>query len=291
MVNPVKAFAICAVLWGCVPLLAWAQPERECDLETDLVAVVEALQQSHKRFTFSGTYLKESAAGREFISVTHSAGGEQGRLEYLNSLSESTVQAVWTPSGPRVSACELNSMYALYFQQGPMVAGRLTGLLELRPRDGLRLGYRLAVDAESGLVLRSEVISDDGSLLERHEYAAINVVPAEVTSAAEQQDVTLDYLDIVGLPVGYRASRARRFEQRALFMSDGIASATVVFEPLPEGLAPGEGAVRQGATISYSRGSIVAGNQVLITVIGEIPLPAARLIAEAVRAAPSGGSQ
>ena len=104
MVNPVKAFAIGAVLWGCVPLLAWAQPERECDLETDLVAVVEALQQSHKRFTFSGTYLRESAAGREFISVTHSAGGEQGRLEYLNSRSESAVQAVWTPSGPRVSA-------------------------------------------------------------------------------------------------------------------------------------------------------------------------------------------
>lgn len=272
-------------------MLAWAQPERECGLETDLVAVVEALQESHKRFAFSGTYLKESAAGREFISVMHSAGGEQGRLEYLNSRSESALQAVWAPSGPRVSACELNSMYALYFQQGPMVAGRLTGLLELRPRDGLRLGYRLAVDAESGLVLRSEAVSDDGSLLERHEYAAINVVPAEVTSATEQQDIALDYLDIVGLPRGYRASRARRFEERALFMSDGIASATVVFEPLPEGLAPGEGAVRQGATISYSRGSVVGGSQVLITVIGEIPLPAARLIAEAVRVAPGGGSQ
>ena len=291
MVNPIKAFAIGAVIWGCCPLAAWAQLEKECGLETDLILVVEALQQSHKRFAFAGTYLKESAAGREFISVTHSASGEPGRLEYLNSLSESAVQAVWTPSGPRVSACELNSMYALYFQQGPMVAGRPTGLLELRPRDGLRLGYRLAVDTESGLVLRSEVISDNGSLLERHEYAAINVMPAEVTSAADQQDVTLEYLDITGLPIGYRASRARRFEERALFMSDGIASATVVFEPLPEGLTPGEGAVRQGATISYSRGSVVAGNQVLITVIGEIPLPAARLIAEAVRVAPNGGSQ
>ena len=291
MVNPIKAFAIGAVIWGCCPLAAWAQLEKECGLETDLILVVEALQQSHKRFAFAGTYLKESAAGREFISVTHSASGKPGRLEYLNSLSESAVQAVWTPSGPRVSACELNSMYALYFQQGPMVAGRPTGLLELRPRDGLRLGYRLAVDTESGLVLRSEVISDNGSLLERHEYAAINVMPAEVTSATDQQDVTLEYLDITGLPIGYRASRARRFEERALFMSDGIASATVVFEPLPEGLTPGEGAVRQGATISYSRGSVVAGNQVLITVIGEIPLPAARLIAEAVRVAPNGGSQ
>ena len=68
-------------------MLAWAQSERECDLETDLVAVVEALQESHRRFAFSGTYLKESAAGREFISVMHSAGGEQGRVEYLNSRS------------------------------------------------------------------------------------------------------------------------------------------------------------------------------------------------------------
>jgi hypothetical protein len=75
---------------------AWAQPERECDLEQELVAVVEALQQSHKRFTFSGTYLKEYAAGREFISVAHSEGGEQGRPELSSSkCGASGLDAKW----------------------------------------------------------------------------------------------------------------------------------------------------------------------------------------------------
>jgi negative regulator of sigma E activity len=97
----------------------------------------------------------------------------------------------------------------------------------------------------------------------------------------------MQHLDIVGLPYGYRASLARGFEEKALFVSDGIAAATVVFEPLPGDLSPGEGAVRHGATLTYSRGSVVSGTRILVTVIGEVPLAAARLIAEAVRVAPS----
>ncbi len=197
------------------------------------------------------------------------------------------MQSVWAPRGPAVTACELSAVYSLHLEPGPKVAGRSTSALHLRPRDGLRLGYRLALDDVSGLILKSESFSEDGKLLERHEYASITVTPKEVAAAEERATALMQHLDIVGLPFGYKASLARGFEEKALFVSDGIAAATVVFEPLPDDLSPGEGAVRHGATLTYSRGSVVSGTRILVTVIGEVPLAAARLIAEAVRVAPS----
>ena len=97
------------------------------------------------------------------------------------------------------------------------------------------------------------------------------------------QDDRPRYVKVPGLPDGYRASLARGYEGRALFVSDGIAAATVIFEPLPSTVKPGEGAVRRGATLTYTRGSLVSGKNILVTVIGEVPLAAARVIADAVK--------
>lgn len=263
-----------------------AKAENDCGLDPRIVRVVDQMQRSHQDFSFSGTFLKESTGERNFISKTHRAGEEEGHLDYVNAVGDAASQTVWTPRGPAVSACDLSAIYALQLEPGPKVAGRSSMLLHLRPRDGLRLGYRLALDETSGLILKSESLSEDGKLLERHEYASFTVIPKDEVGSAEAPRVVMQYLDIVGLPFGYKASRARGFEEQALFVSDGIAAATVVFEPLPEGLLPGEGAVRHGATLTYSRGSVVSGTRVLVTVIGEVPLPAARLIAEALRVAP-----
>ncbi len=275
---------VCAAVGAISPLQVSAQ--NDCDLDQSIVRVVDQIQRSHQDFSYSGTFLKESSVGRNFIEKTYSAGEELGQLDYLNAGETESTQSVWAPRGPAVTACELSEVYALHLERGPKVAGRSSNLFHLRPRDGLRLGYRLALDEASGLILKSESFSEDGKLLERHEYASLTVTPKE--KALEEDAIALmQHLDIVGLPFGYKASLARGFEEKALFVSDGIAAATVVFEPLPDDLSPGEGAVRHGATLTYSRGSIVSGTGVLVTVIGEVPLPAARLIAEAVRVAPS----
>ena len=267
-----------------LPVSVWAQTD--CDLDPAIVDAVDQMQRSHQEFSYSGTFLKESSGSRNFIEKSHRAGDERGQLDYVNASETEEPQAVWAPRGPRMSACELGKLYAFRLEQGPKVAGRDSVLLHLRPRDGLRLGYRLGLDDASGLILKSESFSEDGTLLERHEYASLTVTPKDENSEAEGPTLLMQHLDIVGLPFGYKASLARGFEEKALFVSDGIAAATVVFEPLPDDLLPGEGAVRHGATLTYSRGSVVSGTGVLVTVIGEVPLPAARLIAEAVRVVP-----
>ena len=268
-----------------LPSLTNAQ--NQCDLDRSIAAAVDQIQEAHQNFSYSGTFLKESSGSRNFIAKSHVAGEKLGQLDYLNAPATEEKQSVWAPRGPAVTACELSAVYSLHLEPGPKVAGRPTSALHLRPRDGLRLGYRLALDDVSGLILKSESFSEDGKLLERHEYASISVTPQEDARTEESATALMQHLDIVGLPFGYKASLARGFEEKALFVSDGIAAATVVFEPLPDDLSPGEGAVRHGATLTYSRGSVVSGTRILVTVIGEVPLAAARLIAEAVRVAPS----
>ena len=278
-------FSIAIATTALLPSIGNAQAK--CDIDESIARAVDQIQESHQNVTYSGTFLKESSGARNFIAKSHIAGEDLGQLNYLNAPATEETQRVWAPRGPAVTACELSAVYSLHLEPGPKVAGRPTSALHLRPRDGLRLGYRLALDDVSGLILKSESFSEDGKLLERHEYASITVTPKDPADATERPTALMQHLDIVGLPYGYKASLARGFEEKALFVSDGIAAATVVFEPLPEDLSPGEGAVRHGATLTYSRGSVVSGTRILVTVIGEVPLAAARLIAEAVRVAPS----
>jgi len=72
-------------------------------------------------------------------------------------------------------------------------------------------------------------------------------------------------------------------------VSDGLAMASVFVEPLPLSAPFGEGLVTHGATLTYTRGVRTAAGGMLISVLGEIPLVTARLLADAVR--PSGDDQ
>ena len=57
-------------------------------------------------------------------------------------------------------------------------------------------------------------------------------------------------------------------------------------ESLSQDITPGEGVVRSGGTISYTRGMHLSGIPVLVTVIGEVPLNTARMVADSIVAAP-----
>ncbi len=274
----------------------------QCNVDADTVTVIEKLQLSQDRYAVTGTFLRESAIGRDFVSVTRESEGAAIKAQFVNSSASNSEQVLSLPAGRYLDPCEVTELYAVSLARGPKVAGKATQVLQFRPRDTLRLGHVLALEEQSGVVLRSDTISEKGELLERHEFAAVTIsaIPASTnapfngsptTSSAAGaedspnalQDDRPRYVKVPGLPDGYRASLARGYEGRALFVSDGIAAATVIFEPLPSTVKPGEGAVRRGATLTYTRGSLVSGNNILVTVIGEVPLAAARVIADAVK--------
>ena len=71
-------------------------------------------------------------------------------------------------------------------------------------------------------------------------------------------------------------------------VSDGLSTASVFVEPLPAGAPAGEGAVIEGATLTYTRGVASPEGRLLISVLGEVPVVTARLLADTVRP-PRGG--
>ena len=256
----------------------------QCGVDLEAASYIERLQQSRERYAVSGTFLRESAGARDFISVNRSEDAPEGTAQYFNSNANNAQQSFGLPLGRFLDSCEILAFYTLAITAGPKVAGKSTRVLQLRPRDTLRLGYSLALEEKSGVILRSDTISEKGELLERHEFATVTIASLSKELSPEQAAPTRPrFVKVAGLPNGYRARLARGFEERALFVSDGIAAATVIFEPLPSSTKPGEGAVRRGATLTYTRGSVVSGNNILVTVIGEVPLAAARVIADAVK--------
>lgn len=256
----------------------------QCSVDTDAARVIEKLQQSRDRYAVTGTFLRESAGGRDFVSVDRGSGDAAGKAQFVNSTASNAEQALSLAVGRFLDPCEVTELYAVSLARGPKVAGKTTQILQLRPRDTLRLGHVLALEEQSGVILRSDTISEKGELLERHEFATVTISAIEPEQSMDQPlDNSPRYVKVPGLPDGYRASLARGYEGQALLVSDGIAAATVIFEPLPASVKPGEGAVRRGATLTYTRGSLVSGKNILVTVIGEVPLAAARVIADAVK--------
>jgi sigma-E factor negative regulatory protein RseB len=58
---------------------------------------------------------------------------------------------------------------------------------------------------------------------------------------------------------------------------------SVFLEQLPRELRPGEGLTRLGSSLSYTRGMHLADRPVLVTVIGEVPVNTARMVADSIR--------
>ena len=48
----------------------------QCDVDADTATVIQKLQRSRDLYTVTGTFLRESAAGRDFVSLTR--GGKEG---------------------------------------------------------------------------------------------------------------------------------------------------------------------------------------------------------------------
>jgi len=84
------------------------------------------------------------------------------------------------------------------------------------------------------------------------------------------------------LPSGFMLTDAAGHTDRRRTYTDGLAVFSVFLEPLRGDIQPGEGMARLGSTTSYTRGMRVDGQPVLVTVIGEVPVNTARMVADSV---------
>jgi len=184
------------------------------------------------------------------------------------------------------------------------VIGRTARIVAVTPRDGYRFGYRVWIDEDTRMPLRTDLCDAEGAVLEQVLFTSLKVggvlpdnalrpgVRAEgytwVHQAASNHGNRADDLPwrLLQLPPGFRVSSSG--EQLLpdtdgpvthLVLSDGLASVSVFIAGPPT--APRrqtEGQGRVGSAFAYSK--IVGGHQV--TAVGEVPPQTVEFIASGV---------
>lgn len=79
----------------------------------------------------------------------------------------------------------LQAHYDLRLQATERVAGREAAVLLLKPRDGLRFAQRMWADLATGLLLRADVLSSQGRILESSAFSDLEIEPRVPRDAAK----------------------------------------------------------------------------------------------------------
>lgn len=205
--------------------------------------------------------------------------------------------------------CGVARYYRIEMQSGERIAGRQAVKIRVEPRDVYRYGYLMELDRETGLLLRSRTLGRRDLELERFQFAnlsygnagasgaSIDVVhktehPAqgmagkssdgEAPMTGATSSPGLVPWNIGWLPRGFAITEGSPGSDGRRTYTDGLAAFSVFLEPLARQIRPGEGVARQGSTTSYTRGLSLSGQAVLVTVIGEVPVNTARMVADSV---------
>jgi len=204
-------------------------------------------------------------------------------------------------SSASVDECGISGHYRFSVTEGERVAGRKAVRIIVAPRDMYRYGYVMELDKHTGLLLKTRTIGRGDKVLEYFQFANLSYgkeggQAAEVdlvhrathsTIVDHQEDASAErYFSgdwtVRWLPGGFTATDSSKGGVRRRTYTDGLAVFSVFLEILPRDIQPGEGVVRRGGTTSYTRGLRMGDNPVLVTVIGEVPVNTARMVADSI---------
>ena len=199
---------------------------------------------------------------------------------------------------------QLIGHYGFSMRGKDRVAGRHAVVVSIDPVGVDRYGYRLWVDAQSKLLLKSMILGPGGRTLEQVQFTQIAIldeVPDEHLRAeiagtefawrtdnddgAGEREAVESSWSVQWLPNGFelKDSNIQSMATSAmpvshLVYSDGLAMVSVFVEELMEGAEQLQGSSSRGAVNAFSR----VANDHQITVVGEVPLPTVKQIAHSV---------
>lgn len=197
----------------------------------------------------------------------------------------------------------LEANYSIELGAATKTLGRRTQLILVKPRDQYRYGYRLWLDQESAMPLKSQLCDRHGNVIEQLLFAELHFrerIPADALKpsvAAEGfrwlrqdvQDASMRSAEgqwsVIRMPAGFRLTTSRMQLIRGssgpvqhLVFSDGLASVSVFIEPRDPNAEAMRGLAKVGAAFAYSRA--VNGHQVIV--VGEVPAATVEAIATGV---------
>ena len=197
--------------------------------------------------------------------------------------------------------------YAIKAGADDRIAGRECQRIEVQPRDALRYGYRLCIDRETALILDAQLIGERGQVRQEVMFTHLQVEdridpallePGMNVAALKRRAVKTSLRgapgsdarnwEVVEPPAGYRLvfggvhSLPDGGGQEHLIYSDGLSAISVFIDNDPVRGKPIMGQTSRGSMNAY--GDVREGHQVLV--LGEVPYPALRAMAESLRRRP-----
>ncbi len=191
---------------------------------------------------------------------------------------------------------KLSAHYELLDLGEDRVAGRTCRVIGVRPRDEFRYGYRLWIDTDSGLLLRSDSMNEHGDVIEQVSFTRVSI-PAELdprrvatslsgatvrwkVAGDDAAQIEEPSWSVGALPPGFMTDgiRAREHQTMQQVFTDGLAKVSVFIAPVDDGRKGLAGTSRMGAVSAF--GTVIEGHQV--TVVGEVPPATVQLIGESL---------
>ncbi len=199
---------------------------------------------------------------------------------------------------------KLNQFYELAVIGKSRVAGRNAVIVSITPRDQYRYGFELHLDRDTALPLKSLLLNEQGQLLERFQFTRLDTstVPddrdlqpsAECTPIAAGSSKTPEVESsetwhLEWLPPGFQQtnSSARKDAHTkatvdSLMYEDGLARFSVFLERINDASVT-ETRTQLGPTVAVSRRLNTVEGEMMVTVVGEIPIGTAERVALSVR--------
>jgi sigma-E factor negative regulatory protein RseB len=283
-------------------------------------ALLQRLADAERTQSFQGTFVYERNGSFSTHSVWHRVGEGGALRERLLQLDGSAQEVlrvdgqVQCASGAladqlidsqlwptrALDAEQLGEWYELRVLGKSRVAGRAASVLALVPRDQHRYGIELHLDQQTGLPLKSLLVSDKGQLLERLQFTQLQTdTPADssLEPGAGCRPVRLQPMQVKAveawhsdwLPPGFslnsvtqRRSPASNEPVACQVYGDGLVRFSVFMEPL-RGATVEDVRTQLGPTVVVSRRLKAGDGDVMVTVVGEIPLGTAERVALSMR--------
>ena len=292
--------------------------------------LLEQMTEASRSLNYDGVFVYERDTQMDAMRIIHQAnqGEERERLISLTGHAREVVrndesvtcifpddQAVMVEKSrpyrllssqfPQ-SVSSLTDYYNFLIKGSDRVAGRDTHVVAIQPRDRFRYGYRLWIDKESGLMLRSELIGEQGQPLEQFMFTELDIMDEipnrklepTITGADytwyENPDDTHNKIEnaewrVEWLPAGFNISdRADELLANSprpvhhMVFSDGLALVSVFVEKVNSESGTLIGPSKLGAVNAFARQA--DGHQVMV--VGEVPPITVRKMANSVSHTP-----
>jgi sigma-E factor negative regulatory protein RseB len=287
--------------------------------EVQAMALLERMGSAARTLNYDGVFAYRSGKKLQSIRIIHRAD-ERGEIERVTSLNGAAREVIRTndlvtciyPEGKRVHVnrrplgkgfpsdllARLSSAVPYYnvtLGKVKRVANRPAQELIISPVDDYRYGYRLWVDKENDLLLKSELVTTNQDVLETFAFSSINF-DGDITDTMLRPAITghemkwnrsephsnnrttaipaLSMWQISWLPEGFvlvaqqsrlKANTGNAVEQRVY--SDGLSSISVFIEQIHAAHSHLKGMSKMGAINAF--GTIM--NAHFVTVVGEVP--------------------